>query len=119
MTAPRPAVQRQHQALPHLQATFGQNRLLSVSNSTRALLEYTVADFDFLIRLACAYGSGVLKQAGYESGKGAHMPDFIFTVTHLIFARLTCHKISAMSARTWAFVVCEQGSRVWVQSTAN
>src|SRR5262249_16251982 len=59
--APRPAVPHRHQALPHLPPTFGQNQLLSVPNSTRALLESIVADFDAPIRYAFAYGSGVFE----------------------------------------------------------
>ncbi|KAI0250730.1 Mmp37-domain-containing protein [Lactifluus subvellereus] len=80
--APRPAVPHRHQALPHLPATFGQNQLLSVSNSTRALLESIVADFDAPIRYAFAYGSGVFEQDGYQTEKGAQMLDFMFAVTH-------------------------------------
>jgi mitochondrial translocator assembly and maintenance protein 41 len=80
--APRPAVSHRHQALPHLPATFGQNQLLPVSNSTRALLESIVADFDAPIRYAFAYGSGVFEQDGYETEKSAPMLDFIFAVTH-------------------------------------
>ncbi|KAI0304351.1 Mmp37-domain-containing protein [Multifurca ochricompacta] len=79
--APRP-VSHRHQALPHLPSTFGQNQLLSVSNSTRALLESIVADFDAPIRYAFAYGSGVFEQDGYQTEKGAPMLDFIFAVTH-------------------------------------
>ena len=80
--APRPAIPHRHQALPHLPPTFGQNQLLSVPNSTRALLESIAADFDAPIRYAFAYGSGVFEQDGYESEKGAPMLDFIFAVTH-------------------------------------
>jgi mitochondrial translocator assembly and maintenance protein 41 len=80
--APRPAIPHRHQALPRLPPTFGQNQLLSVPNSTRALLESIVADFDAPIRYAFAYGSGVFEQDGYESEKGAPMLDFIFAVTH-------------------------------------
>ena len=80
--APRRAVPHRNQALPHLPPTFGQNQLLSVPNSTRALLESIVADFDAPIRYAFAYGSGVFEQDGYESEKGAPMLDFIFAVTH-------------------------------------
>lgn len=80
--APRPAVPHRHQALPHLPATFGQNQLLSVPNSTRALLESIVADFDAPIRYAFAYGSGVFEQDGYQSEKDAPMLDFMFAVTH-------------------------------------
>lgn len=80
--APRPAVPHRHQALPHLPATFGQNQLLSVPNSTRALLESIVADFDAPIRYAFAYGSGVFEQDGYQAEKDAPMLDFMFAVTH-------------------------------------
>jgi translocator assembly and maintenance protein 41 len=80
--APRPAIPHRHQALPHLPPTFGQNQLLSVPNSTRALLESIAADFDAPIRYAFAYGSGVFEQDGYQSEKGAPMLDFIFAVTH-------------------------------------
>lgn len=51
-------------------------------NSTRALLESIVADFNAPIRYAFAYGSGVFEQDGYESERGAPMLDFIFAVTH-------------------------------------
>jgi mitochondrial translocator assembly and maintenance protein 41 len=80
--APRPIVPRRHQALPHLPATFGQNQLLSVSNSTRALLESIVGDFNAPIRYAFAYGSGVFEQDGYQTERGAPMLDFMFAVTH-------------------------------------
>jgi len=80
--APRPAIPHRHQALPHLPATFGQNQLLSVPNSTRALLESIVADFDAPIRYAVAYGSGVFEQDGYKTEKDAPMLDFMFAVTH-------------------------------------
>jgi len=80
--APRPAIPHRHQALPHLPPTFGRNQLLSVPNSTRALLESIVADFDAPIRYAFAYGSGVFEQDGYENEKGAPMLDFIFAVTY-------------------------------------
>jgi len=80
--APRPAVPHRHQALPHLPADFGRNQLLSVPNSTRALLESIVADFDAPIRYAFAYGSGVFEQDGYQAEKDAPMLDFLFAVTH-------------------------------------
>jgi mitochondrial translocator assembly and maintenance protein 41 len=80
--APRPAVPHRQQALPRLPATFGQNQLLSVPNSTRALLESIVADFDAPIRYAFAYGSGVFEQDGYQTEKDAPMLDFMFAVTH-------------------------------------
>lgn len=82
---PRPAVTRQHRALPNLPPTFGRNQLLPVSNSTRALLESIVAKFDAPIRYAFAYGSGVFEQDGYSSessGAEAPMLDFMFAVTH-------------------------------------
>ena len=81
--SPRPSVPHRHQALPHLPATFGQNQLLSVSSSTRALLESIVADFNAPIRYAFAYGSGVFEQDGYQTEKGSlPMLDFMFAVTH-------------------------------------
>ncbi|KAH9989677.1 Mmp37-domain-containing protein, partial [Russula compacta] len=80
--APRPAIPHRHQALPHLPPTFGQNQLLSVPNSTRALLESIVATFDAPIRYAFAYGSGVFEQDGYQIESGAPMLDFMFAVTH-------------------------------------
>ncbi|KAH9969682.1 Mmp37-domain-containing protein [Russula dissimulans] len=80
--APRPAVPHRHQALPHLPANFGRNQLLSVPNSTRALLESIVTDFDAPIRYAVAYGSGVFEQDGYQAEKEAPMLDFLFAVTH-------------------------------------
>ena len=79
---PRPAVARQRQALPTLPPSFGRNQLLSVSNSTRALLESIVAKFNAPIRYAFAYGSGVFHQDGYPSGAEAPMLDFMFAVTH-------------------------------------
>jgi translocator assembly and maintenance protein 41 len=81
--APRPAgLHHRQQALPHLPATFGQNQLLSVPNSTRALLESIVADFGAPIRYAVAYGSGVFEQDGYQAEKDSPMLDFMFAVTH-------------------------------------
>ncbi|KAJ7935659.1 mitochondrial matrix Mmp37-domain-containing protein [Mycena leptocephala] len=82
---PRPAVSHQHQALPNLPATFGRNQLLPVSNSTRALLESIVEQFDAPIRYAFAYGSGVFEQDGYpvkQSTSDGPMLDFMFAVTH-------------------------------------
>jgi translocator assembly and maintenance protein 41 len=79
---PRPAVLHRHRALPNLPPTFGRNQLLPVSNSTRALLEAIVANFDAPIRYAFAYGSGVFEQDGYPSGAEAPMLDFMFAVTH-------------------------------------
>lgn len=119
--APRPAVPHRHQALPHLPATFGQNQLLSVSNSTRALLESIVADFDAPIRYAFAYGSGVFEQDGYQTERGTQMLDFMFAVTHPAHfhsINLTQHPSHyAMYARTFgsSFVtkVQEIGPGVW------
>lgn len=80
--SPRPAVSRRRQATPNLPPTFGQNQLLPVSNSTRALLESVVADFDAPIRYAFAYGSGVFEQDGYTPDEKGPMLDFMFAVTH-------------------------------------
>ncbi|KAI0315805.1 Mmp37-domain-containing protein [Amylostereum chailletii] len=80
--SPRPAVSHQRQALPHLPSTFGRNQLLPVSNSTRALLESIVAEFDAPIRYAFAYGSGVFEQDGYPADQKGPMLDFMFAVTH-------------------------------------
>lgn len=82
---PRPTVSHQHQALPTLPSTFGRNQLLPVSNSTRALLESIVSQFDAPIRYAFAYGSGVFEQDGYSSESSSAEPpmlDFMFAVTH-------------------------------------
>lgn len=84
---PRPAVSHRHQVLPSLPANFGRNQLLPVSNSTRALLESIVAQFNAPIRYAFAYGSGVFEQDGYYTREGAKsgetpMLDFMFAVTH-------------------------------------
>ncbi|KAJ7780698.1 mitochondrial matrix Mmp37-domain-containing protein [Mycena maculata] len=82
---PRPAVSHQHQALPTLPPSFGRNQLLPVSNSTRALLESIVDQFDAPIRYAFAYGSGVFEQDGYpvkSSPAESPMLDFMFAVTH-------------------------------------
>lgn len=72
-------------ALASLPPNFGQNQLLSVSNSTRALLEDVVAQFRAPIRYAFAYGSGVFEQDGYtkmkEEGR-TPMLDFMFAVRH-------------------------------------
>jgi len=79
---PRPAVSRPHPPLlSKLPPTFGQNQLLPVSNSTRALLESIVNKFDAPIRYAFAYGSGVFEQDGYSDAKRP-MLDFMFAVTH-------------------------------------
>ncbi|KIK52030.1 hypothetical protein GYMLUDRAFT_64444 [Collybiopsis luxurians FD-317 M1] len=96
---PRPARPSSHQGLHDLPATFGRNQLLPVSNSTRALLESIVAQFDAPIRYAFAYGSGVFEQDGYgasattspttgitsvtkSTDPNAPMLDFMFAVTH-------------------------------------
>jgi len=96
---PRRADPSQYRALPDLPSTFGRNQLLTVSNSTRALLESIVAQFDAPIRYAFAYGSGVFEQDGYGSSAmtspttgvttvtkptdpNAPMLDFMFAVTH-------------------------------------
>ncbi|GLB38326.1 putative mitochondrial matrix Mmp37 [Lyophyllum shimeji] len=82
---PRPAVSHQHDVLPKLPPSFGRNQLLPVSNSTRALLESIVSQFDAPIRYAFAYGSGVFEQDGYPtdtSAADAPMLDFMFAVTH-------------------------------------
>ncbi|EPQ54609.1 Mmp37-domain-containing protein [Gloeophyllum trabeum ATCC 11539] len=81
--APRPAKSHRHQALPQLPPTFGRNQLLPVADSTRALLESIVAEFEAPIRYAFAYGSGVFEQDGYgPTSAGAPMVDFMFAVTH-------------------------------------
>ena len=85
--APRPAVpHNRRQALPSLPPSFGRNQILPVADSTRALLESIVAQFNAPIRYAFAYGSGVFEQDGYQStnptSKDAPMLDFLFAVTH-------------------------------------
>ncbi|EMD39857.1 hypothetical protein CERSUDRAFT_150598 [Gelatoporia subvermispora B] len=85
--APRPAVSHQHQVLAHLPPSFGRNQFLPVADSTRALLESIVAQFNAPIRYAFAYGSGVFDQAGqpsFSSASPAERPmlDFMFAVTH-------------------------------------
>ncbi|KAL6304344.1 Mmp37-domain-containing protein [Sparassis latifolia] len=84
--APRPAVSHRHPVFPHLPPTFGRNQLLPVADSTRALLESIVAQFEAPIRYAFAYGSGVFEQDGYTSSapgaQNAPMLDFMFAVTH-------------------------------------
>ncbi|KAG2155160.1 mitochondrial matrix Mmp37-domain-containing protein [Suillus bovinus] len=65
------------------QASFGQNQVLPVRDSTRALLEDIVRDSEAPIRYA--YGSGISEQAGYEKQKDKEdrpTLDFIFAVTH-------------------------------------
>ncbi|KAG6830719.1 hypothetical protein H0H87_007306 [Tephrocybe sp. NHM501043] len=81
---PRPAVSHKHPSIPTLPPTFGANQLLPVTDSTRALLEDIVSQFDAPIRYAFAYGSGVFEQDGYESQKQEDKPmlDFMFAVTH-------------------------------------
>ncbi|KZT23433.1 Mmp37-domain-containing protein [Neolentinus lepideus HHB14362 ss-1] len=85
--APRPAKSHRHQALPQLPPTFGRNQLLPVADSTRALLESIVAEFEAPIRYAFAYGSGVFEQDSYGTSskpgsEGGPMIDFMFAVTH-------------------------------------
>ena len=66
-----------------LPPTFGRNQILSVSNSTRALLEEIVGTFRAPIRYAFAYGSGVFEQAGQGVDRTKKpMLDFIFAVSH-------------------------------------
>lgn len=75
----------QFQRFPILPPNFGQNQQLSVSNTTRALLESVVAQFNAPIRYAFAYGSGVFEQDGYtsqEDGGKKPMLDFMFAVRH-------------------------------------
>ncbi|KAG6831931.1 hypothetical protein H0H92_006532 [Tricholoma furcatifolium] len=82
---PRPAGAYKHPAIPSLPSNFGQNQLLSVADSTRALLETIVSQFDAPIRYAFAYGSGVFEQDGYNAQakeEDKPMIDFIFAVTH-------------------------------------
>lgn len=86
--SPRPAILSNSHSdvtLRQLPPNFGQNQLLSVSNSTRALLEEIVAQFRAPIRYAFAYGSGVFEQDGYASMKAegkSPMLDFMFAVRH-------------------------------------
>lgn len=71
--------------LTSLPPEFGKNQLLSVSNSTRALLEEIVSQFNAPIRYAFAYGSGVFEQDGYaqmEKEGQKPMLDFVFAVRH-------------------------------------
>ncbi|KAF9267415.1 Mmp37-domain-containing protein [Marasmius fiardii PR-910] len=84
---PRPSPSQLHPILPELPPSFGRNQLLPVSNSTRALLESIVAQFNAPIRYAFAYGSGVFEQDGYNlpatpNDPTAPMLDFMFAVTH-------------------------------------
>ncbi|THH31480.1 hypothetical protein EUX98_g2703 [Antrodiella citrinella] len=85
--APRRATpHNRHQALPTLPPSFGRNQILPVADSTRALLESIVAQFNAPIRYAFAYGSGVFEQDGYQAmSKASQEPpmlDFLFAVTH-------------------------------------
>ena len=71
--------------LTSLPPEFGRNQLLSVPNSTRALLEEIVSQFNAPIRYAFAYGSGVFEQDGYaQMDREGQKPmlDFIFAVRH-------------------------------------
>jgi len=72
VTRPRPLRAWGPRPLPHgyptLPSTFGRNQMLSVPDTTRALLEEIVQSFNAPIRYAFAYGSGVFDQAGYTSG---------------------------------------------------
>ncbi|KAH9947581.1 mitochondrial matrix Mmp37-domain-containing protein [Amylocystis lapponica] len=83
--APRPPVQHRHEGLS-LPSTFGRNQILPVADSTRALLEDIVAQFNAPIRYAFAYGSGIFEQDGYQTSTSASqdkpMLDFMFAVTH-------------------------------------
>ncbi|KAL0069778.1 Mitochondrial translocator assembly and maintenance protein 41 [Marasmius tenuissimus] len=83
---PRPSPSQLH-PLPELPPSFGRNQILPVSNSTRALLESIVAQFNAPIRYAFAYGSGVFEQDGYNKpatpgDPNSPMLDFMFAVTH-------------------------------------
>ncbi|OCH91200.1 Mmp37-domain-containing protein [Obba rivulosa] len=85
--APRAPVSHQHQVLAHLPPSFGRNQFLPVADSTRALLESIVAQFNAPIRYAFAYGSGVFDQDGqpsFSTSSPAERPmlDFMFAVTH-------------------------------------
>lgn len=87
--SPRPATSSNNAqtgtTLRQLPPNFGQNQLLSVPNSTRAVLEEIVAQFRAPIRYAFAYGSGVFEQDGYASMKTegkTPMLDFMFAVRH-------------------------------------
>ncbi|KAL5524644.1 TAM41 [Sanghuangporus sanghuang] len=83
--SPRSPSRAHQNVFPSLPPNFGQNQLLSVPNSTRALLEEIVSQFRAPIRYAFAYGSGVFEQDGYaalkEEGK-TPMLDFVFAVRH-------------------------------------
>jgi len=84
--APRPTTPHRRQALPTLPPSFGLNQIIPVADSTRALLESIVGEFQAPIRYAFAYGSGVFEQDGYKTSsptaKGGPMLDFLFAVTH-------------------------------------
>ena len=79
--SPRRLEQSRNPYLSHLPPTFGKNQLLPVADSTRALLESIVSEFNAPIRYAFAYGSGVFEQDGYSSAKKP-MIDFVFAVNH-------------------------------------
>ncbi|KAG6909148.1 hypothetical protein DXG01_001900 [Tephrocybe rancida] len=82
---PRPAISSTHRSIPSLPLRFGANQMLPVTDSTRALLEDIVSQFDAPIRYAFAYGSGVFEQEGYEASQDETekpMIDFMFAVTH-------------------------------------
>lgn len=87
---PRPAAPQQYSQPLHLPPSFGKNQVLTVSDSTRALLEEIVSEFHAPIRYAFAYGSGVFEQDGYAvkaPGTAAQaserpMVDFMFAVSH-------------------------------------
>ncbi|KDQ62360.1 hypothetical protein JAAARDRAFT_189689 [Jaapia argillacea MUCL 33604] len=82
--APRPTRSHRHPTPFPLPPTFGRNQLLPVTDSTRALLESIVADFEAPVRYAFAYGSGVFEQDGYaaKDTEAGPMLDFMFAVTH-------------------------------------
>ncbi|KAF8340542.1 mitochondrial matrix Mmp37-domain-containing protein [Cantharellus anzutake] len=71
-------------SLPYLlPPNFGRNQVLSVPDSTRALLEEITRSFDAPIRYAFAYGSGVFAQKGYSKADASPpLLDFIFAVNH-------------------------------------
>jgi translocator assembly and maintenance protein 41 len=80
---PRKAEQASTSGPLRLPKDFGHNQLLSVPDSTRALLEEIVATFNSPIRYAFAYGSGVFEQEGASVEKHKRpMLDFIFAVSH-------------------------------------
>lgn len=80
---PQPSPSGSVDSTLRLPPDFGRNQLLSVPNSTRALLEDIVGTFKSPIRYAFAYGSGVFEQEGAALDKGkTPMLDFIFAVSH-------------------------------------